>query len=56
VPSQRRADLKAVDAVIREAAPNLVRRLFAGPSITMIGYGEMDWRTEPDSGLWPLIG
>lgn len=53
---EREADLRAVDAVITTTAPDLRRQLFAGPSITMIGYGEMDWERPSGSGVWPLIG
>lgn len=49
-------DLRAVDRVIRGAAPELKRQLFTGPSITMIGYGEMSWERPSGSGVWPLIG
>lgn len=52
----KEADLRAVDRLIVEAAPQLKRQLFAGKSITMIGYGEMDWQTQSASGVWPLIG
>lgn len=53
---EREADLRAVDAVITAAAPDLERRLFSGPSITMIGYGEMTWERKTRSGVWPVIG
>jgi len=33
--------LRELDALIVAAAPALERRLFSGPSITMIGYGEL---------------
>lgn len=52
----READLRRVDEVITDAAPELKRQLFTGPSITMIGYGEMDWERKSGSGVWPLIG
>lgn len=53
---EREADLRRVDEVIRGAAPELKRQLFSGPSITMIGYGEMSWERPSGSGVWPLIG
>jgi len=56
LPEPRRADVEAVDRAIVEAAPDLERRLFVGDSITMLGYGEMDWETASSSGVWPLIG
>lgn len=56
VPDDRRADLEAVDEVITATAPQLKRQLFSGPSITMVGYGEMDWQRASGSGVWPLIG
>jgi hypothetical protein len=52
----REEDLRAVDAVITETAPQLKRQLFTGKSITMVGYGEMDWERDTGSGVWPLIG
>jgi len=56
VPPDRRRDLEAIDDLIVRTAPELRRQLFAGPSITMIGYGEMDWERPSGSGVWPLIG
>lgn len=49
-------DLRAIDDVIVATAPGLKRQLFSGPSITMIGYGEMSWERSSGSGVWPLIG
>lgn len=49
------ADLRALDQLIVAAAPDLKRQLFAGPSITMIGYGETTWENKSSSGVWPLI-
>lgn len=49
-------DLAAVDELVSDTAPELERRLFAGPSITMIGYGAMPWVNKSGSGVWPLIG
>jgi Domain of unknown function (DU1801) len=56
VAGDRGKDLRTLDRVIRHAAPDLGVRLFAGPSITMIGYGEMSWERPTSSGVWPLIG
>lgn len=53
---EREHDLRQVDEVITKTAPGLKRQLFIGPSITMIGYGEMDWERKSGSGVWPLIG
>ncbi|MDJ0771381.1 MAG: DUF1801 domain-containing protein [Ilumatobacter sp.] len=52
----READLREIDRLVTEAAPELDRRLFRSPSITMIGYGEVpgDHATEP--GWWPVVG
>lgn len=47
--------LRRLDCLIMEAAPGLPRRLFAGPSITMIGYGELIWENMSSSGVWPVI-
>jgi Domain of unknown function (DU1801) len=53
---EREADLRAIDALVVDTAPDLERQLFAGPSITMIGYGAMSWERPSGSGVWPLIG
>lgn len=47
--------LVALDNFIQKTAPQLIRKLYKGPSITMIGYGEMDWKGKTKSGTWPLI-
>ena len=47
--------LRELDALIVRAAPELERRLFSGPSITMIGYGELVWHNMSSSGVWPVI-
>lgn len=49
-------DLREIDRIITRAAPALKRQLFSGPSITMVGYGEMSWERPSGSGVWPLIG
>jgi hypothetical protein len=59
--SPRPDEMLAIDAFIRATAPQLPRRLFSGPSITMIGYGEMSWAAPSDDGAsgdeaWPVIG
>ena len=51
----RAEDMRRLDALIRATAPELKRQLFAGPSITMIGYGELAWRNLSKSGVWPLL-
>jgi len=48
-------DLRELDKLIVQTAPGLKRQLFSGPSITMIGYGEMTWMNKSSSGVWPLI-
>lgn len=51
-----RADaIRRLDALIVATAPDLQRRLFSGPSITMIGYGELIWQNMSSSGVWPVI-
>ncbi|MCB1245660.1 MAG: DUF1801 domain-containing protein [Acidimicrobiia bacterium] len=52
----RESDLREIDRIITQAAPDLKRQLFVGPSITMIGYGEMTWERPSGSGVWPLLG
>ena len=39
-------DLRKLDKIIIETSPQLKRQFFAGKSITMIGYGEMSWKTK----------
>lgn len=51
----RSESLRRLDALIVATAPNLLRRLFSGPSITMIGYGDLIWENISSSGVWPLI-
>lgn len=53
---EKGADLREIDRIITLTAPDLKRQLFTGPSITMIGYGEMTWERPSGSGVWPLIG
>ena len=52
---EQEADMRALDKLIVKTAPKLKRQLFSGPSITMIGYGEMTWMNKSSSGIWPLI-
>lgn len=52
---EQEADMRALDKLIVKTAPKLKRHLFSGPSITMIGYGEMTWMNKSSSGVWPLI-
>ena len=52
---EQEADMRSLDKLITQTAPNLKRQLFSGPSITMIGYGEMTWMNKSSSGVWPLI-
>lgn len=49
------SDLRAIDRLRVETAPELKRQLFAGPSITLLGYGEMTWANQSASGVWPFI-
>jgi hypothetical protein len=53
---EQESDLREVDQLIVDTAPELKRQLFSGPSITMLGYGEMTWESKSSSGVWPLIG
>ena len=52
---KQEADLREIDQLIVQTAPELKRQLFSGPSITMLGYGEMTWMNKSSSGVWPLI-
>jgi hypothetical protein len=55
VKSPRPGEMLAIDAFISATAPQLPRRLFSGPSITVIGYGERIWQNMSASGVWPVI-
>jgi len=44
-----------IDKIISETVPNLERKLFESPSITMIAYGIMPYRTTKKVSEWPLI-
>ncbi len=52
---EQEADMRTLDKRIVKTAPDLKRQLFSGPSITMIGYGEMTWMNKSSSGVRPLI-
>lgn len=48
-----RGDLLQLDVQMLVTAPELKRRqLYAGISMTMIGYGEMLWERASSSGGW----
>jgi hypothetical protein len=47
--------LRQFDALVASTAPTLPRRLFSGPSITMIGFGDLVWQNMSSSGEWPVI-
>ncbi|SDJ15229.1 DUF1801 domain-containing protein [Salimicrobium halophilum] len=48
--------MRTLDTWIMDTVPNAKRQLFAGSSITMMGYGEMDWQDNQGEGVWPVIG
>lgn len=49
--------IREVDKIVTEMAPELERKLFAIPSITLLGYGEIPWNTKTvKDSVWPLIG
>lgn len=59
----READLRAVDRLIRSAAPGLTRRFFGGTadgspgmSMKLIGYGLFQYQVRNQSVDWPVIG
>jgi hypothetical protein len=61
----REDDLRALDALIRAAAPSLPRWLFPGTppgqpgmTITMIGYGRFEYpiQSSPTPISWPILG
>ncbi|GAA1686670.1 DUF1801 domain-containing protein [Fodinicola feengrottensis] len=61
----REKDLRATDALIRAAAPDLGRHFVAGTasgrpgmSMTMIGYGQFHYtvKASPEPIDWPIVG
>ncbi len=53
----REAELRRVDALVREAAPDLDRQLVAAGAGRMLGYGLMPYRPRSarETTTWPLI-
>lgn len=53
----READLRRVDALVREAAPDIDRQLVAAGAGHMLGYGLMPYRPRSarETTTWPLI-
>jgi hypothetical protein len=53
----REEELRRVDALVREAAPGLDRRLVAAGSGQVLGYGLMPYRprSAKETTLWPLV-
>ncbi len=53
----RADELRRVDALVREAAPDLDRRLVAAGSGQMLGYGLLPYRpsSATETTLWPLV-
>jgi hypothetical protein len=53
----REAELRRVDALVREAAPDLDRTLVPAGSGHMLGYGLMPYRprSAKETTTWPLI-
>lgn len=47
--------IRLIDKIVQETAPELKRELYSEQSITMVGYGEMPWKTASGERLWPLI-
>ncbi len=47
--------IRKIDNIICETVPALERKLFESPSITMIAYGIMPYRTTKTVGEWPVI-
>ncbi|UMP04824.1 DUF1801 domain-containing protein [Amycolatopsis sp. EV170708-02-1] len=61
----READLRAVDRLVREAAPELKREFFGGTGagkpgmgMSLIGYGKFQYRVKSSSEPidWPIVG
>jgi len=54
---EREAELRQLDAIIRESAPHLKPELKSGMSITMLGYGLVPYQTKSmkEPTTWPLI-
>ena len=46
---------RELDKLITETVPDMGRQLFESPSITMIAYGLMPYKTTKTVGEWPVI-
>ena len=53
----REAELRQMDALIREYAPALTPVLSAGMGSTMLGYGEQPYQSKSmkEPGVWPVV-
>ena len=64
VDPARKSDLEAMDALIRETAPELKRWFYAGASggkpgmrMSLIGYGAFQYEVKSGERVeWPIIG
>jgi hypothetical protein len=52
---EKKEDIMLIDKMLKESLPQLERQLFSGDTITLLGYGKMDWFNKQESGVWPLI-
>lgn len=46
---------RELDNIIVKTVPDMERQLFESPSITMIAYGMMPYKTTKTDGEWPVI-
>ena len=46
---------REIDRIITDTVPGMGRKLFESPSITMIAYGIMPYKTTKTVGEWPVI-
>lgn len=46
---------RALDKIVTDTVPDMGRQLFESPSITMIAYGIMPYKTTKTVGEWPVI-
>lgn len=49
-------DLRKFDNFMKPFFQNHEIKIYSGKSITMIGYGEVKYKTNNETGVWPIIG
>lgn len=53
---ERESDLRALDELIRQAAPGLKRTMVTSTSVNMVGYGMFTYRNKSGKEIqWPVL-